>query len=168
MSTVQSPALDAKMVNAISSSVVEVLSSMANTNVTLKNINAKADYTPIGDISAIIGIMGDSGEGMVGLCFNAPLAKMMVARLLCIEPADLSDDDCCDGMGELVNMISGRSKTALSESTGQPFRMSLPTIIKGKGHEIASRPKGTPYLLMFFDAEGQEFVLQVSFKFNNP
>ena len=82
-------------------------------------------------ISAIIGIMGESGEGMVGLCFNAPLAKMMVARLLGIEPAELGDDDCCDGIGELVNMISGRSKTALSENTGQPFRMSLPTIIKG-------------------------------------
>ncbi|MDH4378587.1 MAG: chemotaxis protein CheX [Vampirovibrionales bacterium] len=167
MTATQAQALDAKMVNAISSSVMEVLSSMANTNVTLKSVNARTDYTPIGDISAIIGIMGESGEGMVGLCFNSPLAKMMVARLLGIEPADLSDDDCCDGIGELVNMISGRSKTALSENTGQPFRMSLPTIIKGKGHEIASRPKNTPYLLMFFDAEGQEFVLQVSFKFSN-
>ncbi|MFN8614366.1 MAG: chemotaxis protein CheX [Vampirovibrionales bacterium] len=129
-------------------------------------MNAKTDYTPIGDISAIIGIMGDQGEGMLGLCFNYPLAKMMVARLLGIDAADLSDDDCCDGIGELVNMISGRSKTALSENTGQPYRLSLPTIIKGKGHEIASRPKGTPYLQMFFDAEGQEFVLQVTFKFS--
>lgn len=100
MTATQAQALDSKMVNAISSSVMEVLSSMANTSVTLKSVNARTDYTPIGDISAIIGIMGESGEGMVGLCFNSPLAKMMVARLLGIEPTDLSDDDCCDGIGE--------------------------------------------------------------------
>lgn len=159
------PALDAKLVNAVSSSAVDVLQSMAGTMCTLKNISAKVDYTASGDISAVIGIMGDDGEGMMSISFDIELGKIMVARLLGISPDDLSDDDCTDGIGELVNMISGRAKTLLSDESSTPYKLSLPTVIKGRGHEIASRPKNNPYLMMFFDAEGHEFVLQVSFKF---
>lgn len=167
MTVQKSPqALDAKLVNAVSSSAVDVLQSMAGTSCTLKNISAKVDYTATGDISAVIGIMGDDGEGMMSISFDLELGKIMVARLLGISPEDLSDDDCSDGIGELVNMISGRAKTLLSADSSTPYKLSLPTVIKGRGHEIASRPKNNPYLMMFFDAEGHEFVLQVSFKFN--
>jgi chemotaxis protein CheX len=158
--------LDAKLVNAISTSVVEVLQSMASTQVKLKNITAKTDYSPMGDVSAVIGVMGDNGDGMVALSFNEPLARLLVARLLGISPDDLSNDDASDGIGELVNMITGRAKTSLSEESDTPYKLSLPTVIKGRGHEIASRPKNNPYLLMFFDAEGQEFTIQVTFKYN--
>jgi chemotaxis protein CheX len=158
------PTLDARLVNPIVSATIEVLSTMANTQVKLKEVQPQKDYVPSGDISAVIGIMGDEGEGMVSLSFDMPLAILIVARLLGITPEDLSADDRCDGIGELVNMVSGNAKTALSQSGGVPYKLSLPTIVLGHKHEIISRPKA-PYLVIVFETEeGHAFNLQVSFK----
>jgi CheY-specific phosphatase CheX len=67
--------------------------------------------------------------------------------------------------GELVNIVSGRAKTSLSEDSGTLYRLSLPSIIKRPGHEITGRPKNCPFLFLVFEAEGHSFVLQVTFRY---
>jgi chemotaxis protein CheX len=163
MSTATS--IDATLVNAISQATLGVLKTMANTDVQFKGVSAKPDYVASGDISAIIGIIGDSGEGVISLSFSTELANLMVSRLLGQTPDSITGDDRCDGIGELVNMISGNAKVALSQNSETPYKLSLPTIILGSGHEVASRPKNNPYLLMTFETEGLMFHLQLSFKF---
>jgi chemotaxis protein CheX len=157
-------ALDANLVNTLMNAVTEVLGTMAGTEVTLKGVEPIPAYVPTGDISSVIGISGEHGEGMLALAFPEDLAKLMVARLLGLTPDDLEKEDIVDGIGELINMVSGRAKTALSEGAGTTYRLSLPSIILGSGHEIAGRPKNAPFLLMNFDAEGQPFHLQVTFR----
>jgi chemotaxis protein CheX len=159
----QKTALDARLVNPIVSATVEVLETMASTRATLKEVVPKPDYAPSGDISAVIGIVGSDGEGLVALSFSNELANVIVSRLLGVKPDELSPDDRCDGIGELVNMISGNAKTALSQSTSGTYRLTIPTIILGASHEIARRPK-SPYLILSFTVEEFEFNLQVSFK----
>jgi len=158
--------MDAVLVNAISEATIDVLKTMANTDVKLQGVGAKADYMPTGDISAIIGITGESGEGMVSLSFTNSLASLIVSRLLGQTPESISSDDRCDGIGELINMISGNAKVALSNGSGTPYKLSLPTIILGATHEVASRPRNNPYLVMQFEVEGLHFTLQISFKFH--
>lgn len=157
-------ALDAKLVNILMDSVTEVLTTMAGTEVSLNGVQPQAEYKPLGDISSVIGISGESGEGMLSLSFPESLAKLMVARLLGLEPGDIEKDDMVDGIGELINMVSGRAKTGLSEDSGNVYRLSLPSIIMGSGHEVVGRAKNAPYLALSFDAEGQEFNLQVTFR----
>lgn len=164
--TAEKKALDAKLVNALIKATEEVLMTMANTAITVKEVKPQNDYSSGGDISALIGIMGDGGEGMVALSFPVGLASIIVGRLLGSSPEAVSPDDRCDGIGELVNMISGNTKTALSVESGSTYKLSLPSIILGAGHEISTRPKNCPYLMILFEAEGQQFRLQVSFKFN--
>lgn len=159
-------ALDAKLVNAIIQSVQSVFSTMANCTSTVKDIKPQPDYAPTGDLSAVVGIMGEAGEGMVALSFPLTLASLVVSKLLGINADQVSSSDRCDGIGELVNMISGNTKTVLSQQSGSSYTLSLPSIIQGSGHEVYTRPKNCPYLLIIFEIEKQEFALQVSFKFN--
>ena len=95
--------IDSTLVNAISRATMDVLKTMANTDALFKGVTAKPDYIGTGDISAIIGITGDSGEGMVGISFSTKLASLIVSRLLGQTPESISGDDRCDGIGELVN-----------------------------------------------------------------
>lgn len=156
--------IDARLVNPIVSATTDVLKTMANTEVRLKEVLAHKDYTPSGDVSAVIGIIGKEGEGMVALSFTQNLASLIVARLLGVTPDRVSTEDRNDGIGELVNMISGNAKTILSRNGACSYQLSLPTIISGIGHEVINRPRNTPYLVIVFEMDGQIFHLQVSFK----
>jgi CheY-specific phosphatase CheX len=156
--------LDAKLVNSIADATVDVLATMAGTQAKLREVVPQKDYMPHGDISAVIGIIGENGEGMVALSFTYNLASLIVSRLLGVTPNTLSSDDRTDGIGEVVNMISGKVKASLSESSATPYKLSLPSIILGAQHEISSRPKKNPYLVIVFETEGEVFNLQVTFK----
>lgn len=159
--------LDVMLVNAVVSATTQVLSTMANTQAVCKEIKAEKDYRPYGDISAVIGIFGEKGEGMFALSFPMELANTIIARLIGVPAEKLSSEDRCDGVGELVNMISGSTKSTLSQQNNTVYKLALPTVIQGRDHEISSRPKNAPYLVMLFEVEGKTFSLQVSFK-NNP
>ena len=160
----QTAHIDAHLVNNFMDAVVNVLGTMSGTQVALKELLPALDYKPQGDVSSIIGISGEHGEGMVALAFYEPLAKKLVSRLLGLQTEELSQEDLMDGIGELVNMISGKAKTGLSEASGVLYRLSLPSIIKGADHQIAGRPKNCPFMCMVFEAEGETFTLQVSFR----
>ena len=164
----QKAALDAALVNAVVTATSQVLSTMAYTHVECKGVRAEQDYRPYGDISAVIGISGESGEGMFALSFPMVLANVIVSRLIGVTPEKLSSEDRCDGVGELINMISGSAKSTLSQQSNTLYKLALPTVIQGKDHEISSRPRHCPYLVMQFETEdGKTFNLQVSFKNNH-
>lgn len=158
--------LDAILVNALINSTKDIFLTMANSTITVKDIKPQADFCSTGDLSAVISIMGEKGEGMLSLSFSIDSANIIVSRLLGSSPASVTSDDRGDGIGELVNMISGATKTTLSRESGSTYNLSLPTIIMGKGHQVQARPKNSPYLHIVFELEGHEFNLQVTFKFN--
>jgi chemotaxis protein CheX len=158
------PSLDVRLVNPIVSATTEVLQTMAQMEAKLVATRAEKDYQASGDISAVIGILGEEGEGMVALSFPLSLATIIVSRLLGVTPAHLSSDDRSDGVGELVNMISGNAKAVLSRESGSTYKLSLPTIILGAKHEVSSRPRNNPYLLLEFEAEDETFHLQLTYK----
>lgn len=162
----QASAIDAGLVNALVNSTKEVFATMTNSQVEVKGIKPLTDYTPQGDISAIIGIVGAKGDGMVALSFPTSLANLVVSRLLGMTPDSVSAEDRCDGIGELVNMVSGNAKTILSRESGGSYQLSIPTIILGSAHEVYTRPSSAPYLLITFGVEDQQFELQVTFKFH--
>ncbi|MDX2083887.1 MAG: chemotaxis protein CheX [Candidatus Melainabacteria bacterium] len=156
--------IDASLVNAVVSATTNVLRTMASTEAVLKEVKAEKDYRPYGDISAVIGISGDNGEGMFALSFPLELVNLIASRLLGVSPDKISSEDRCDAVGELVNMISGSTKSDLSQQNNTIYKLSLPTVIQGRDHEISSRPKNNPYLVVIFESEGKTFGLQVSFK----
>lgn len=160
------PILDAQLINTVVQATTEVLSTMMATKASFKSVQANQDYKPTGDISAVTTISGEGGEGMFSLSFPLSLANLMVARLVGVEADHISSEERCDGVGEMSNMISGHAKASLSQASGQSYTLSIPTVIQGKDHEISSRPRNNPYLVVMFEAEQETFWLQISFKQN--
>jgi chemotaxis protein CheX len=164
MSTQQTSALSANFVNAVVSSVQEVLTTMAGMDISFKEARAQEDYVASGDISAVIGLVGENGEGMFAISLTRELAGHIVSKLLGVSISTLTTDDRCDGVGEVINMISGSVKAKLASAENSTYKLSLPTIILGNQHEVYNRPRNNPYLNLVFSADGQEFTIQVSFK----
>ncbi|MBA4419064.1 MAG: chemotaxis protein CheX [Syntrophus sp. (in: bacteria)] len=113
------------------------------------------------DISAIIGVTG-SFRGSIILSFSSSVAVAMITSLLG-EPVDEFDDDVCDAVSEMVNIITGNAQAMLAENGYGNFERSLPNVIVGKGHVI-NRPQNTPCINIFFDTELGGFAMQVSLK----
>ena len=157
-------AIDAAMVNAVVMATLKVCRVMGDVEVLFKRLVAQKDYSPCGDISALVGIAGDTGEGVVAISLSLKAANLLVGRLLRVDPRSVDSYDRKDGVGELVNMIAGSTKIELARLTDASYNLSLPSLIVGNNHEIISRPKDSPYLVMVFELEGQEFIVQMAYK----
>jgi chemotaxis protein CheX len=95
------------------------------------------------DISAVIGLTGEA-RGAVVISMKYELAMEVTSLLTGSVPKPLvpsiaedefpSESDVVDAIGEIVNIIAGNVKQELEET----YRLviSLPTIVKGRGHNI--------------------------------
>jgi chemotaxis protein CheX len=113
------------------------------------------------DVSAIIGITGGF-TGSIVLSFSKSVAAAMLSSLLG-EPVEEFDDDVCDAVSEMVNIITGNAHAILAESGYGNFERSLPNVVIGKGH-VVNRPQDAPCINVFFDTELGGFAMQVSLK----
>lgn len=140
---------------------ITTLHTMASLTPTIKSIRIVQSDKFSGDLSAVMGVTAEQGEGFVGISFVMPLAATVVARILNMEASQLEDPDIQDGVGELINMIAGSAKNALL-GTPYKFKAALPNVITGKGHEVGF-PRNAECWTATFEAEGQEFHLHVAY-----
>ncbi len=116
------------------------------------------------DISAIIGISG-SGTGGVVVSFPAEVACKVVSKMLGEEVLEINQD-VCDGLGELVNIITGNAKRGLVKHGFQDLSLSLPNVVIGK-HRTVWRSKDMPCLMKrFFSSELGPFCVEVNIRRN--
>jgi len=153
--------IDARLVNPFAEAAVHVLKKMAKIEATRNGILLKKDYRLLGEISAVLTVSGKSIEGAVGITFESELARQVVANAWDRPTNGLSLEEVNDGLGELVNVISGRATTSLSNEVGSNFTLSLPTIVTGFGNEISHRP-GAPCLVIIFEALKNPFAVQIA------
>lgn len=140
---------------------VSTLSTMASMNPTLKGIEMPGAEKFSGDVSAVMGLTGESVEGFVGISFTEELGSKIVSAVLGMDPSDLEPGDINDGVGELINMIAGSAKNALL-STPFSFRVALPNVISGKGHEVGYPKNATCWRAVLL-LEGDTFDLHVAY-----
>jgi chemotaxis protein CheX len=89
------------------------------------------------DVSGIIGLTGDL-TGSVVISMSWKTAKNCVRAFTGVE--NVPEEDVCDAIGELANMIAGSAKSSLE---GKSVSISCPSVVRGKDLQ-ASRPKSTP------------------------
>lgn len=117
------------------------------------------------DVSAIIGITG-SGTGGVVLSFPKDVACKVVSQMLGEELLEV-DQDVTDGIGELVNIITGNAKRDLVKHGFNDLTVSLPNVVIGK-HRMVWRSKDLPCLLTcFFTTPFGPFALEVNIRRNH-
>ncbi len=161
-----SETLDATLVNAFMESAQSVYSKMLSTDIQLEEVKAEKEHTGTGDISALIGITGAEGEGMVGISFPFELASHLVAKLMYREVHMIDQPTRQDGVAEILNMVAGAAKSILSEKFNASYKLSVPSVISGPGHTLAG-VKGAPFIVLVFSAEGKKFQVYISFKKNS-
>lgn len=153
------PTVNVEFINPFIESTKNVFSTMCQMEVTRKKLFLKDDHVMLGDISGVMGLSG-AATGSVVVSLPGKLACLVVARMLGEEtPETELTPDVCDAVGELINMISGQAKASLVK-TKYHFTISIPSVVKGTGHEITHK-KGTPNIVVLFEAEGQDFAVQV-------
>ena len=133
---------------------------MMNRKVKRKDVYIKKNFVMFGDISGVVGVSGHiCGTSSVSL--PADFAVEVIGDLMGEEiEGGIGDTAVQDGVGEIINMITGGAKTALG-NTAYKMEHTLPTIITGRGHELYYRGDSTVVSMIFETDRGEEFALDV-------
>jgi chemotaxis protein CheX len=142
-------------------STQNVLKTMASEEAEFQEVYFSNDFRIFGEISGIIGLSGEA-EGTVVITFYWDFARKIIAQMMNVQEDKINAELIHDGVGELVNMISGVAKKSF---VGQPyhFELSLPTVVIGSGHQIG-HPDDASIAIMVFDVDSHSFALQVCLK----
>lgn len=140
-------------------STKKVLSKMAFMEAEFKGVYFKNSLRILGDVSGVIGLSGAT-DGTVTITFLWNLAKRVVAKIMEVKENEINAEMIHDGVGEIINMISGSAKKSLSEAS-YDFQLSIPTIIVGWGHEVG-HPENATIAVLTFDVGDHAFALHVS------
>ncbi|MCA1742596.1 MAG: chemotaxis protein CheX [Desulfonatronovibrio sp.] len=147
-----------QFINPILRAVLNVLSTMANIEVSPgKPYLNKSGIAP-GDITGSVVIEGYV-KGVISLSLSKDVVLAIVNNML-YESFTEINEDIADAVGELTNMISGQARSILSESNIS-FSAGTPKVIHGKGKKIDHIPS-VPVLSVPFSSPHGDLVVEIS------
>ena len=111
----------------------DILSTMASITPTAGKPFVKTDQVALGDVSAVIGVTGQH-KGSICVTFTREGAIKVAESMLGGE-LENPEQDIIDTVGEITNIISGKTRAAIAEK-GVVLQGSTPTIIAGAQHRI--------------------------------
>lgn len=150
--------MKAKYVNPFLEASMSLFKDFLDIDVSAAKPFLLEDPQDLDDVSAIIGLAGET-VGAVVLSFPHDTALRMVSRMDGREHRFLGAE-VLDGVGEMVNIIAGNAKKGLTE-----FRISisLPGVITGKQYRI-NWPAEVPVITIPFRSELGRFSVNISLK----
>lgn len=110
-----------------------------------------------GDISAVLGLEGDSLHGSLLISFDEATFLTILKNML-ERPFEKMLPEYGDLSGEVCNQILGISKKSLSQR-GYQVKGSLPMVVLGKNHEIRHAVNAPAYAVRF-KTNGGSFILE--------
>ncbi len=152
--------MDVRFINPFLNGTKEVLKKMAAVEAVagkpyLKNTNVAA-----GDVSAIIGLTGDT-IGSLAISFSEACICYIAGNIVG-EIFTAANQDVFDAAGEITNMVSGVARSYL-EKEGLTVFAAIPSIIYGKGHTFQHILKA-PSIVVPFSTEKGDFIIDVCLK----
>ncbi len=120
-----------------------------------------ADAVTRDGITALVEFSGPR-FGVVLVTFSNDVARAIVERMLQGSGTDLEEGDVTDGVGELVNIVSGRAKAVLSALGMGRLDMSVPTVLTGFSLEDLGLADAE-WSRIDFATESGSFTLRVAF-----
>jgi chemotaxis protein CheX len=150
--------MDVAYVNPFVVSTIETFKKMLNSDVKPGKVQLKNESTYTYDISGVIGL---SGEAQGSICLSFPkLIALKVVSALVGSDIKIVGPEVSDAIGEIANIIAGNAKQHLTQFN---LSISLPKVIMGKDHKIASQ-RGIPTIVVPFDGSLGNFAMEVSLK----
>lgn len=148
--------MEAKFVNPFLSSLLNVLSTMAQMELKPQAPRLKKDDVARGDVSGLIGMVGPTTKGSFSVSFDKSLALEVMHRMLGERPKELNED-VTDMIGEITNMVTGGAKRILAEQ-GYDFDMATPIVVTGPSHTIQHKSDGAKILMPFVSEYGSATI----------
>ena len=148
--------MNVEFINPFLTSLVNVLSMMAQTQLKPEKPRLKKDEIALGDVSGMIGMIGPQTKGSLSISFEESLALDIMERMLGERPATI-DEEVTDMVGEITNMVTGGAKNMLGEK-GYDFDMATPIVVSGKGHTINHKGDGPKILIPFTSDSGKAHI----------
>lgn len=149
-----------EFINPFLSSLINVLATMAQTELTPGKPKIKKGEVAQGDVSGLIGMVGPQTKGSFSITFDEQLALTIMERMLGERP-DAINEEVTDMVGEITNMVTGGAKNLLGEK-GYDFDMATPIVVSGPGHTITHKCEGAKIIMPFTSADGNANI-EVSF-----
>ena len=152
--------MNVEFINPFLSSLINVLSTMAQTQLKPGKSRIKTDEKACGDVSGLIGMVGPQTRGSFSITFDEQLALTIMERMLGERP-DSINEEVTDMVGEITNMVTGGAKNLLGQK-GFDFDMATPIVVSGKDHTITHKSQGKK-ILMPFTCDAGNANIEVSF-----
>ncbi len=135
----------------------EIFSSMIMLEVTAKEATKRTDPAFSNSISGMVGLAG-TVRGNLSIHLPATVATAVTTAFLGMEVESI-DDDVCDAIGELANMLAGAVKTAIDPS-GSDIKLSMPSTVYGDTYSLDCLDCGISVQVPF-DLDGTEFSVEL-------
>lgn len=152
--------MNVEFVNPFLTSLVNVLSTMANLELTPGKPKVKKDEVARGDVSGLIGMVGPQTKGSFSITFEEGLALEIMSRMLGERPSSVNEE-VTDMVGEITNMVTGGAKRILGEK-GYDFDMATPMVVSGANHTISHKADG-PKIIMPFESPFGAASIEICF-----
>lgn len=152
--------MNVEFINPFIAALVNVLQTMAQTELKAGKPKKKTDELARGDVSGLIGMVGDKVKGSLSITFDEPLALELMNRMLGEKPEKINAE-VTDMVGEIANMICGGAKNDLADK-GYDFGMATPIVVAGKDHSITHQVDG-PKMIMPFTSDAGNAYLEICF-----
>ena len=153
--------MDAKFINPVLDSMVNVLSTMAQIESEPGKPLLKTDDVARGAVTGLIALEGKQVRGSMAISFPQTVIVDIVQRMLGEEITEV-DDTARDLTGEITNMVLGGAKN-LFEQAGYDFGLSHPNVLVGIKH-VVEHPYHGPIILLPFHTAAGEFYVEICFE----
>jgi chemotaxis protein CheX len=148
--------MNAEFINPFISALINVMATMAQIRLIPGKPKKKEDDKAGGDISGLIGMVGENIQGSLSISFEEGLVLEIMEKMLGEKPASI-DADVKDLVGEITNMICGGAKNELSQK-GYDFGMATPMIVSGKNHTVNHQVDGKKLIMPFSHPSGNLYL----------
>jgi chemotaxis protein CheX len=127
--------IDVQFVKSFLDSFESVFNGMFQCKVSKAALNLSAESEKDNDVIVLTGISGDYRTGMIAYSMSNTTAERMIRHFYPEELLAESDSVVWDGLGELVNIISGNTLSTLWEKDVD-LRITTPSIVSGDSFKI--------------------------------
>ena len=127
--------LDATFVNLFLESVEDTFNKVLNKEMTRGQLSLREDRMNGHDVAVLVGITGKNHTGITVYSMKGDTAERMIQSLDSTYTPATSKDILYDGLGEVVNILSGNAMTLFGENEID-VDMSAPSVIAGNALQL--------------------------------
>ncbi len=146
-----------KYAQDIADATQEIFSSMVMLEVTPGEPFKRADSKLSSSISGIIGLAGTI-KGILAIHLPNAAALAITTAFLGMDVEEI-DEDVCDAVGELANMLGGSIKAILDPS-GSEIQISMPSAVHGEEYAVDCLADAEAVAIPF-TFNGQTFIVEL-------